>query len=381
LSKIEAGKLVLSAEPVKLRSLVQEVAQMFSIAAGQKGLQIVQEVAESIPETIVFDVVRLRQILVNVVGNAIKFTERGQVTIALDPMPEEDVMPELLAGLDVGSRSLFWEGSPIGEPSAIVPARTINLSLTVTDTGIGIAQDQQTRIFEAFLQSEGQCERKYGGTGLGLAIVKRLTAMLGGSMQLRSALGEGSQFRFYFPKVSVVGAGAPVGADRPTSSPRPLPPPIARSLDQNGSPLAAPGSIQDIQDIDRVDRVEQVDPPFLIAGSAVPATIRDWIATHGDPLRQTMTLRGIRGFVEQLDRWALHYPSPPLQQWAQQANHALNELDSASVLGILDHLNAWASQQTHGSEIAPAPAETRAAIAAASPDAPTPAESTHRGPR
>ncbi len=400
LSKIEAGKLVLSAEPVKIRSLVQEVAQMFSIAAGQKGLQLVLDVAEQIPETIVFDVVRLRQILVNVVGNAIKFTERGQVTIALDEMPEESMASELLAGLDAGSRSLFWEGSPIGEAQAIAPSRTINLILTVTDTGIGIALDQQARIFEAFLQSEGQCERKYGGTGLGLAIVKRLTAMLGGSMQLQSALGAGSQFRFCFPNVPVVGATArrPVVADRSKDTSGKSFPPAARSLALEMSPLAAlanSASIQTIQGInhrtadrlgidrlgidrlgaDRVTggaRVEGGDPSARLAGYAVPisisasiptsipvaipTSIRDWIANHGDPLRQTMTLRGIRGFVEQLDRWSLDCPAPCLMQWAQQANHALQQLDSASVLEILDRLDGWAIEHSDPAAIAPDPA-------------------------
>lgn len=352
LSKIEAGKLVLNAEPMKLRSLVQEVAQMFSITADQKGLQIRLDVAENVPETIVFDVVRLRQILVNVVGNAIKFTERGQVTIALEEgCPEESALDEP-AGAAAESRSLLWDGRPIGEAGAIGPTRRIALSLTVTDTGIGIAQDQQTRIFEAFLQSEGQCERKYGGTGLGLAIVKRLTAMLGGSMQLQSALGEGSQFRFYFPNVPVVGAAAPrpVGIDRPMHGPGIFPiPTTARSLDYVvASPAPSPAHGQDydpaemIEAISPINLIVPIDPPTLITDGTVPAAICDWMVSHGDSLRQTMTLRGIRGFVEQLDRWAVRYPMPPLTQWAQQANQALEQLDSASVLGILDRLQGWA---------------------------------------
>lgn len=386
LSKIEAGKLVLNAEPMKLRSLVQEVAQMFSIAAGQKGLQIVLDVAENVPETIMFDVVRLRQILVNVVGNAIKFTERGQVTITLEEMPQEASVLDRLAGLDTGPRSLFWDGLSIGEPTAIAPDRLINLSLTVTDTGIGIAQDQQARIFEAFLQSEGQCERKYGGTGLGLAIVKRLTAMLGGSMQLQSALGEGSQFRFYFPKVPVVGAVAPgpVGIDLPAYGLGLLPSPMARSVDYtSASPGPVPTRGQDRDSAGAIGAIEHIDPPTLITDSAVPEAIRDWIASHGDSLRQTMTLRGIRAFVEQLDRWAVHYPMPPLMQWAQQANRALEQLDSASVLGILDHLHAWAIHRTPAVPIAPdsADTDTTAAIAAASPNALTQAKSTHPGLR
>ena len=175
LSKIEAGKLQLHYEPVNLRVLVEEICQIFSQKASEKGLHLLTEMAENIP-TAIFDEVRLRQILFNVVGNALKFTERGSIKISVQ------ICSDRLCYLE-DSRAC--------------------LELIVADTGIGIAPDQHQRIFEAFVQTEGQSTRKYGGTGLGLAITKRLTQMLGGTIALESELGKGSTFSFVFPNVAI----------------------------------------------------------------------------------------------------------------------------------------------------------------------------------
>ena len=175
LSKIEAGKLQLHCEPVNLRVLVEEICQIFSQKASEKGLRLQTEMAENIP-TAIFDSVRLRQILFNVVGNALKFTERGSIEI----------------GVQICSHRLCH-----------LEDNKACLELIVADTGIGIAPNQQQRIFEAFVQTEGQSTRKYGGTGLGLAITKRLTHMLGGTIALESELGKGSTFSFVFPNVEI----------------------------------------------------------------------------------------------------------------------------------------------------------------------------------
>ncbi|MGC9527657.1 MAG: ATP-binding protein [Limnospira sp.] len=172
LSKIEAGKLELQYESVELRVLMQEIRQMFSPTAIAKGLSLQIEVEETVPTTIKFDEVRLRQILFNTVGNALKFTETGSVFISVRTFrPESD--------------------------------RPISLEITVADTGIGISSDQQQQIFEAFVQSEGQSTRKYGGTGLGLAITRRLTHLLGGNVTLKSELDVGSTFTFTFPNIKI----------------------------------------------------------------------------------------------------------------------------------------------------------------------------------
>jgi PAS domain S-box-containing protein len=171
LSKIEAGKLQLSYEGINLRALMNDIQQIFSVKAAEKGIQLLATVDESVPEAIAFDEVRLRQILFNMVGNAIKFTEQGHVSIQV---------------------SSSWSAE-----------QKIQLVLQIQDTGIGIAPENQTRIFDIFTQSEGQSTRKYGGTGLGLTITRRLTEMLGGSIELTSELGKGSIFTLIFPSVII----------------------------------------------------------------------------------------------------------------------------------------------------------------------------------
>jgi PAS domain S-box-containing protein len=174
LSKIEAGKLQLQYEPVDVRSLLREIQQILNPKAVKKGLFLLVEIDKNVPAAIMFDPIRLRQILFNTVGNAIKFTDAGFVKVSLRTQTEI---------------------SPLSDQ--------IQMEITITDTGIGIGFDQQEIIFEAFKQSQGQSTRKYGGTGLGLAITKRLTEMLGGTVSLKSELGNGSNFIFIFPNLTI----------------------------------------------------------------------------------------------------------------------------------------------------------------------------------
>ncbi|MBL9175488.1 MAG: response regulator [Verrucomicrobiales bacterium] len=177
LSKIEAGKLELQYEAVNVPELVHEIQRLFSIKAGEKGIGILAEVDPRLPRGLMLDEVRLRQVLFNVVGNAVKFTEKGRVTIR--------------------ARGEKAAASGVGEPERV------RLILEVSDTGIGIPQDQQDHIFGAFAQVHGQSTRRFGGTGLGLAITRRLTDMMKGRIDLDSVPGEGSTFRFSFPDVVV----------------------------------------------------------------------------------------------------------------------------------------------------------------------------------
>ncbi|MCT7982539.1 PAS domain S-box protein [Laspinema sp. A4] len=174
LSKIESGKLELNYEPVLIRALVWDIQQIFSQKAEAKGLGIFIEISEAVPDGIVFDEVRLRQILFNVVGNALKFTEWGSITIHVNA-------------------DLSRSSDPYH----------LSLELAISDTGIGIPLERQEHIFEAFIQNDGTTTRKYGGTGLGLAITKRLTEMLGGTIHLSSQLNHGSTFTFVFPEVEI----------------------------------------------------------------------------------------------------------------------------------------------------------------------------------
>jgi len=164
-SKIEAGKLELDHSPFDLRDMLGEMLTTLALRAHQKGLELAAHVAPPVPETVIGDPVRLRQILINLVGNAIKFTERGEVVI--------DVCQE--------------EKSPSGD---------VVLHFLVRDTGIGIPEDKQKLIFEAFAQADGSTTRRYGGTGLGLAISSRLVERMGGRLWVESESGQGSSFHF-----------------------------------------------------------------------------------------------------------------------------------------------------------------------------------------
>lgn len=172
LSKIEAGKLELQYENISLRQIVQEIQQIFSPKATGKGLDLVADVTEDFPAQVLLDEVRIRQILFNLVGNALKFTEKGQVCVRAWSGPREENRADLF--------------------------------LEVSDTGIGIPSQEQARIFESFSQVSGQSTKKYGGTGLGLTITKRLTEMMGGKVTVESELRKGSAFRLSFPAVEIV---------------------------------------------------------------------------------------------------------------------------------------------------------------------------------
>ncbi|MFO1460966.1 MAG: two-component regulator propeller domain-containing protein [Verrucomicrobiota bacterium] len=182
LSKIEAGKLELQYEPVCVPRLVDEIQRLFSIKASEKGIQLLVEMDPKLPRGLMLDEVRLRQVLFNVVGNALKFTEKGQVKIR-------------------ARADYVCDGVPEG--SATEDENHVNLILEVADTGIGIPKEQREHIFGAFSQVAGQSTRKFGGTGLGLTITKRLTEMMHGRITVESEPGQGSTFRFTFPRVEI----------------------------------------------------------------------------------------------------------------------------------------------------------------------------------
>jgi len=163
-SKIEAGKLGLEALDFELRESLCETLKMLSVRAQAKGLEIAYEIDPNLPELLVGDANRLRQIILNLAGNAIKFTDKGEVVVRV--------------GEDAATNS------------------EITLHFRVSDTGIGIPPDKQSQIFDAFSQADGSVTRKYGGTGLGLSISRQLVAMMGGRLWLESAEGVGSTFHF-----------------------------------------------------------------------------------------------------------------------------------------------------------------------------------------
>jgi signal transduction histidine kinase/DNA-binding response OmpR family regulator len=163
-SKIEAGKLEIEAIPFDFRESLGETMKPLSFRADQKGLKVSSEVGPDVPEALLGDPGRIRQILVNIVGNAIKFTERGGVLVSVNEESHD--------------------------------AGVTRLHFAVKDTGVGIPTDKQEKIFEAFSQADGSMTRKYGGTGLGLAICAKLAKMMGGRIWVESQPGQGSTFHF-----------------------------------------------------------------------------------------------------------------------------------------------------------------------------------------
>jgi len=163
-SKMDAGKLRIDALPFSLREVLNDTMQTLTFNARQKGLELIQNLEPGFPDTLIGDPARVRQILINLAGNAIKFTEHGAVTIKV----RQDFLRENFIGLH----------------------------FSVEDTGIGIPPEKQSVIFEAFTQADQSTSRRYGGTGLGLSICSRLVAMMSGRIWLESVVGRGSQFHF-----------------------------------------------------------------------------------------------------------------------------------------------------------------------------------------
>jgi PAS domain S-box-containing protein len=191
-SKIEAGRTELDPQPFRLGLTLDECVRTMAVRAHRKGLEFSAEVAADVPDALIADAGRLRQVIVNLVGNAIKFTELGEVvvTISLHSRDGDDV----------------------------------SLLVSVRDTGIGIAEEKQAIVFDAFTQADTSTTRQYGGTGLGLAISARLVEVMEGHLWVESTLGAGSTFNFTVRARCDTNASATVSASRPPRriSARPL---------------------------------------------------------------------------------------------------------------------------------------------------------------
>ncbi len=194
-SKIEAGKLELEQQPFDLRACVEESLDLVAPKAAEKGLDLAYLIDEGVPAFITGDVTRLRQILVNLLGNAVKFTEQGEVVVSVScrelggtPGKSGEVWGTL-------GNSRESKETQTKEPPR-VPLSSSELHFSVRDTGIGIPPDHLDRLFQSFSQADTSTTRKYGGTGLGLTISKRLAELMGGSMWVESEVGVGSTFHF-----------------------------------------------------------------------------------------------------------------------------------------------------------------------------------------
>jgi PAS domain S-box-containing protein len=168
-SKIEAGKFELDVADFSLRAVLNETVRALALRAHKKGLELICHLQPDVPDALLGDAGRLRQVLLNLVGNAIKFTEEGEIEVCV---------AHASCGL------------------ASAPRASIELQFSVRDTGIGIPPDKQTKIFQAFEQGDNSTTRRYGGTGLGLSIASRLVGLMGGTLTVESAPGHGSIFCF-----------------------------------------------------------------------------------------------------------------------------------------------------------------------------------------
>lgn len=178
LSRIEAGKLELQPSDIDLKRILAEIKQLFMQQVNEKGLELITEINEDFPLSVYLDEVRIRQIIMNLTSNAIKFTEKGSIKISI--------------------------------LSSTVDQSKSDIIILVADTGIGIPKDQTERIFKPFEQMSGQSTRKFGGTGLGLSISTKLINMMGGEIKAESEVGKGTSF-------SITLRNVPVKAERDTS--------------------------------------------------------------------------------------------------------------------------------------------------------------------
>jgi signal transduction histidine kinase/CheY-like chemotaxis protein len=202
-AKIEAGRLDLAPADFSLASVLGATLRALALRAHRKGLELICQQRPDVPDALIGDSGRLRQVLINLVGNAIKFTEAGEVVVTVRSEKEE------------GKRQKEAEAA---DDSSLLPCDFCLLTFEVKDTGIGIPPEKQAKIFRAFEQEDTSITRKYGGTGLGLTIAARLVGLLGGAIQVESEPGRGSKFSF-----TVRFGRGPASPDRRAAAAAPLP--------------------------------------------------------------------------------------------------------------------------------------------------------------
>jgi PAS domain S-box-containing protein len=278
-SKIEAGKFNLDPADFNLRDSVGDTLKLLAVRAHKKGLELVCDIGPDVPEGLIGDAGRLRQILVNLVGNAIKFTASGEVVVSVEVMSDDLSVRELT------------NREAINHPSPLAPL----LHFAVRDSGIGIRPDKLRAIFEPFTQADGSTTRKYGGTGLGLTISSHLVELMGGTIWVESEVGKGSTFHFTARLGLQPSAAAPPGPD--VAALRGVP---VLAVDDNATSrriladmLAALGLRPVTADsgaaaLDELRRAQQAGAPFglVVTDTGMPGmdglTLAEEIARAGD---------------------------------------------------------------------------------------------------
>ena len=188
LSKVEAGKLDLESIPFELGEVLGDALKLLALRADKKGLELAWRMQPAAPRVVVGDPARLRQVIINLVGNAIKFTDHGEVVLRVQFAPTREYRPRLLSD------------------------QNVRLQFSIIDTGIGIPPEKQQLVFEAFEQADSSTTRRYGGTGLGLTISSKIVEMMGGRIWLESEPGRGAIFHF------TANFALPVESDQPDAA-------------------------------------------------------------------------------------------------------------------------------------------------------------------
>ncbi len=262
LAKIESGTVSVEASSIFFDDLVEFVNRSFHQVANEKNLGFDVQLAEQLPESLNTDSKRLKQVLKNMLSNAFKFTESGQVTLKIAPATQG------------------W--SP---DHTILNAADSVVAFAVTDTGIGIPEDKRMVIFEAFQQAEGSTSRRYGGTGLGLSISREVVRMIGGEIHLESEVGQGSTFTVYLPLRYVPLASVRGPGPGPKHAPDPKP--ISASIPKETSPpvqTEVPDDRNQVQPGDRVLLILEDDVAFarILLDLAREKGFKGLVALRGD---------------------------------------------------------------------------------------------------
>jgi signal transduction histidine kinase/CheY-like chemotaxis protein/HAMP domain-containing protein len=258
LSKIESGTIQVEVDAAPLADLGADLRRAFDEVARQKSLAFAVELDPSAPALVYTDGRRLQQILKNLVSNAFKFTERGQVSVVMRR----------------ATRGWSWEAGALAAADAVV-------AFEVTDTGIGIPEEKQRIIFEAFQQADGSTARKYGGTGLGLSISRELARLLGGEITVASAPGKGSTFTLYLPRGIVPRAARTPNVVRAPDAPRR---PEARAAALAEESPAVDDDRVSLRPGDKVLLVVEDDPVYaaILVGLARERGFKAVVATRGE---------------------------------------------------------------------------------------------------
>jgi signal transduction histidine kinase/CheY-like chemotaxis protein/ligand-binding sensor domain-containing protein len=185
-SKIEAGKMTFENTPFQIEDVLENLADITALKAEEKGIELLFDIGPDVATSLIGDPLRLGQVLINLVGNAIKFTEHGEVTLSIHTVqPTEQI-----------DQTEPQESDPQNPQDPANTSNSINLRFAITDTGVGLTPEQRTKLFNAFSQADASTTRKFGGTGLGLIICKRLVELMGGEIGVESQAGVGSTFYF-----------------------------------------------------------------------------------------------------------------------------------------------------------------------------------------